>query len=406
MSARPSSGMQARVSAPREAAGRAEASAASVALGGGVAGPLGNNASNVSSRERARARRSVRYKLRDVARRFQRNVNAKKCGKVPVASIVEIRRRVDDGSAHYHGLVRCGAWHSCPVCSYQIATHRAKEVQQIADAHRATGGGLYLMTLTIPHDQGDRLAPLYQAVADSYRFVRSGASWKDMKARVGLVGEVRALEATVGSNGWYPHLHVLVFTARPLSPEQLDELRGYVYRRWCKKIEFYGYRTPTEEHGVTIVQSHRDDYVAKMGLGDELTRGNSKVGRSGSRTPLQVLSDLAETGEAEDAALYEEWCVAMHGARQLTWSRGLRERYAEVPDKSDQQIVDGDSEQDEVVVGVISSIVWRRLIAVRPVAASEILDCAECDGANGITDYVASTLRVLRAGRWPSKPGG
>jgi hypothetical protein len=52
--------------------------------------------------------------------------------------------------------------------------HRAAEVRRIGDAHRAAGGALYLLTLTLPHDQGDRLEPLYHAVSDSYRYVRSG----------------------------------------------------------------------------------------------------------------------------------------------------------------------------------------------------------------------------------------
>lgn len=89
------------------------------------------------------------------------------------------------------------------------------------------------MTFTLPHDRGDSLERLYHAVADSYRCVRSGASWYEEKERIAYVGEIRALEATVGTTGWHPHLHVLLFTARPLDTSELDELRAYYLPRWC-----------------------------------------------------------------------------------------------------------------------------------------------------------------------------
>ena len=150
------------------------------------------------------------------------------------------------------------------MCGWQIAAHRAEEVRAIADAHRQAGGALYLVTLTLPHDEGDRLEPLYVAVADAYRFVRGGSPWYRMKDAIGFVGEIRALEVTVGRNGWHPHLHVLLFTARLLSAEQLEQLRDFLYRRWCSRIELFGYRPPSPEHGVTVVESHRDDYLVSI----------------------------------------------------------------------------------------------------------------------------------------------
>ena len=384
--------------APREAAGRAIASEASVAASARAKpAPLGNNASNDSARELARACRSVRYGLRKVAWPLQRNVNARKCGRVPHAASVEIRLRVEDGSAHYHGLVRCGSWSACPVCSLQIAMHRAEEVRRIADAHRAAGGALYLVTLTLPHDQRDRLEPLYQAAADSYRYVRSGASWYEAKARVGYVGEIRALEATVGANGWHPHVHVLLFTSGPLDATQLDELRAYYHRRWSNRIERFGYRAPTEERGVSIVESHRDDYVAKMGLADELVKGVSKDGRSEeSRTPLQVLADFAETGEVADHDLWCEWVGAMHGARQLTWSRGLRERYDGMPEKTDAEIVAGEESNAEESVAMIAADMWRVIVRADANVMWQLLDAAETGGAGAVEALIENRVAALR----------
>jgi hypothetical protein len=383
--------------APREAAGRTVASGASETAfrRAEEARPLGNNANNVSARDAAAKCRSLRHRLREVARPFQRNVNARKCGRVPHAGSVEIRRRVEDGTAHYHGLVRCGSWHSCPLCGLQIAMHRAKEVRGVADAHRATGGGVYLLTLTLPHDQGDRLQPLYEAVADSYRFARSGAAWYRMKDAIGYVGEIRALEVTVGPHGWHPHLHVLLLTARPLTAEQLDEL-SYFHRRWSDRIVRFGYRAPSQEHGVTIVESHRDDYLAKMGLADELTMGAHKNGRDGSRTPLEVLAGFASTGDTVDLEVWREYTLAMHGARQLTWSRGLRERYAVETEKTDAEVVAGESDGAEEEIALIAPDTWQLLLRADRDVTWRLLDAAESGGADAVDLLIERTLAITR----------
>lgn len=384
--------------APREAGGRAVASEASAtAIARAKRAPLGNNASSDSAREAAAACRSVRFRLREVARPFQRNKNGGKCGRVPHAGSVEIRRRVEDGSAHYHGLIRCGSWSACPVCSVVIAMHRAAEVRRIADAHRAAGGAFYLVTLTLPHDQGDRLEPMYHAVADSYRYVRSGAMWYQAKARIAYVGEIRALEATVGANGWHPHLHVLLFTSRALSAAERDELRAYYLRRWCASVVRFGYRAPTAEHGVTIVESHRDEYVAKMGLADELAKGGSKDAHRASRTPLQVLADLAESGDSADLDLWREWVLSMHGARQLTWSRGLRERYAVDAEKSDAEVVAGESQGADEQIAVIAPDMWRTVVRVDAGLMWQLLDAAERGGADEVDALMRRRLGALLA---------
>ena len=332
------------------------------------------------------------YRLRETARRFHQNQNARKCGRVPHGGSVEIRRRLDDGKAHYHGLVRCGCWHSCPVCGWQIAMHRAEEVRQVADAHRAAGGAVYLVTFTLPHDLGDPLQPLYHAAVDAYRYVHTGTPWLRMREQVGYVGSVRALEATVGANGWHPHLHALVFTSQKLEPSQVEELRSFLYRRWSGRIVTYGFRAPTVERGVTIAESHVDEYLTKMGLGDELAKGVGKEGEGTSRTPLQVLAGFHLTGDEADLSLWREWGEAMHGARQLTWSRGLRERYAIAPELTDAEVVAGEPDAAEEEVAVIAPDTWHALVRVDPDVTWRLLDVAESGGREAVEKFVDDTL--------------
>jgi hypothetical protein len=274
--------------------------------------------------------------------------------------------------------------------------HRAEEVRRIATAHRATGGALYLVTLTLPHDQGDRLEPLRRAVADSFRYVRSGDAWLKKKKAIDYVGEVRALEVTVGAHGWHPHLHVLLFTARELTDAELADLRAYYLERWSRRVVKFGYRAPSAEYGVTVVESRRDDYLTKMGLADELAKGATKVGRGEGRTPFQVLADFADTGDVADLDRWREWTEGMHGARQLTWSVGLRERYTVEVEKTDTEVVaDGDGEAEEQVARV-SNDEWCLLVRADPDVIWQLLDLAERGGASAVEVFLAERMVLLR----------
>jgi hypothetical protein len=267
-----------------------------------------------------------------------------------------------------------------------IAAKRADEIKRAIDLHKSMGGATFMLTLTLPHDAGDRLKPMRRQVARAWRYVQTGAPWKRIKDRIGFVGSIRALEVTAGVNGWHPHLHILLFTETALVDQLRDEFIDFVYRRWSDAITRPNadsgkvYRAPDRKHGVTLTESHRDDYLAKLGLADEVTRSHTKRGRRpGHRTPLQILADIsdAKTRQARDVALWREYAAEMHGARQLTWSRGLRSRFsiADVPDE--QLAVDPEATEGTVSVAVaIEPADWDRLIAHDVGLQLRILDAA------------------------------
>lgn len=383
-------------SLPLTAGGPALPAPGSAQAGPPGGGPLGNNANSVSGqpggerdardhRTRRRGYRALRYRLRHVGQAVARpNSNVSKCGRVRVKAWgVEVRRRAD-GSAYFAGVVRCASVWECPVCSARVTTHRAQELRFHVAAHRATGGACYLLTLTTPHDQGDALKPLRQAVSDAWRFVCSGRGWGEWKTQIGYVGSVRSAEATVGPNGWHPHLHVLVFTKGLLSADQQQAFEGFVYERWCKAIQRRGYRKPSAEYGVRLTESHQDDYIAKLGLADEVASGAFKTGRDGRRAPLVVLADYDRAKHPRDLALWKEWCEGMRGARQLTWSKGLRERYATERELSDREVVDAEEREPAKVVTVVDAEMWDELVANRPELQARVLNAAEDYGERGV----------------------
>ena len=290
----------------------------------------------------------MREYLRKSGRSLTFHANVGKCGRTRYREKSVALCVGKHGSAFFSGLVRCGSAWECPVCMHSIAAGRADEIRTLLEKHRSAKGAAYMLTCTLPHDQGDELRPMRRHVARAWQFVQSGAPWKRWKKRIGFFGSVRALEVTSGSSGWHPHLHILILTESKLRDRTREEFVAFVLARWKKAITRPNkdngaqYREPTLEHGVTLTESHRDDYIAKLGLADEVVNGTLKSGRHGGRTPLQILHDItfgvgSELEQRRSVQLWLEYADEMFGARQLTWSKGLREAYA-IPEQTELEL--------------------------------------------------------------------
>jgi hypothetical protein len=364
--------------------------------------------------------RRLRYGMRAAAQDLSDVRSVCSCGRIRAkifgSSTTAIDVVVGAGGAHYTGLVRCGSVWCCPVCMYRICRERAEEVRSLVMRHRATGGGVYMLTLTLPHDALDDLRPMRRHVSWAWSRVQGGAVYRRMKQRLGIVGTVRAMEVTNGPSGWHPHLHILILTEKKLEHPASGKLGGdaeayktMISRRWARYITTRNketgkaYRPPSRDHGVSFVASHRDEYIAKLGLADELTRGSWKHAKelAGYRTPLQVLRDVAgakATGAdpvKRDVALWREYAAEMRGARQLTWSRGLRKRYELGDEQTDLELADREEGDTGVVVYSIESHVWDRYLRNNWSARAQLLAAAESGGIDGVL-AVLDGLRGLQ----------
>lgn len=95
---------------------------------------------------------------------------------------------------------------------------------------------------------------------------------------------------------------------------------------------------PSEEHAVhaeLCETGAAGRYLAKLGL--ELTGAFSKRAAGRSFTHWQLARAVAD-GEQWAAPLWREHSAAMLGARQLTWSPGLRARLGLQPERPDECI--------------------------------------------------------------------
>jgi Replication protein len=289
------------------------------------------------------------------------------CGAVPVGDRVEMR--IKDGSAYYSGLETCGNVWLCPVCSAKIHHRRAAELRDALATWEANGHAASLVTITVPHDLEDPLTRLLDAQKDAWKHVTQGAAWQRLKRKLRIAGHIIALEFTWGDeNGWHPHYHVLLVHDQDLDAADIAQLHRHIHNRVTSSCRDHGLRRPDQLHAVRIdpnvSATAAGAYVAKGGQwtpAEEMTRGDLKTGRTGSRTPFQLLADYYQTGDSRDSDLWQELSQVTRGLAAVRWSRGLR---AAMLGTRDDERTDEELAADDVGGEVLASIqapVWSRI---------------------------------------------
>tara|TARA_R110002110_G_scaffold1531_9_gene6861 strand:- start:8547 stop:9779 length:1233 start_codon:yes stop_codon:yes gene_type:complete len=263
-----------------------------------------------------------------------------------------------EGGAHFRGVETCGSIWRCAVCASKIAHRRSLEVTELCDAHMEAGGGLYMATLTLRHRSFDGAVGLRHMVTKAWEKTQQGNAWVSLKADLGIIGTVRALEVTHGGNGWHPHLHVLFFAGKKLTDARLAALTDRLWARWesavvrvggsCSREAFHMREASTGKAGA--------QYVAKWGAGQEIAKGAHKdaAGRS--------VWNLVEASEHDPDAgrLFVEYAKAFKGARHLTYARGLREWYGLRDAKEDDELALEGYEDGEIIDKATGEIITRQ----------------------------------------------
>lgn len=280
------------------------------------------------------------------------------CGKPLGPSDVLVNARSDIGRATIANVQTCGCIWTCPECMWRYRTRIAAEVHQAVEAHAGAGGGFYLVTLTIPHKRDDGLEEMLDLISEGWRTIASHRRWKDLRKALEYLGYVKALEITHGVvNGWHPHSHMLLFCGGGATAEMAEEVRRTILELWSSFLARKGWPLPDSTHGVDVKPVGKDwqtdaaAYVAKItggldGLAEEVSRLDSKDGRRGSVTPLQLLED--ERGYR----LWAEYARATKGRRAVWFSRGLRERLGMGPQAPDAEVVEAEAAAGEPIAEV------------------------------------------------------
>jgi hypothetical protein len=332
--------------------------------------------------------------------------------------------------ANFGGVAYCSSMWGCPACSAVIRQRRADELERgvVPFLSRDQGGGGLLLTLTIPHTFDDSLETTFATVRDGWAFLRRSRAVKDVWARIGVVGYVKAVEITHGRNGWHPHLHVLVLTEGRLSAAQVADFSGVVEAGWIAGATPPGRSAPSAEFGVNVRPLHVRgrfqggelvQYLAKVQDGDglarpptlEMTRGDLKTGRKSSRTPFELLAQLREARLAGQTGrlrrllrLWGEYESTTKGRHGIIWSRGLKARLG-VDEKDDATLVDESVNEGAEPVLQLDPFAW--LAVVRAGARAQVLELAETQDVGAVWRYVAELLDAERAAimaAWEPEP--
>ena len=344
---------------------RARPSIATVAPLGKIAGSVSTDA-NVGFSDRGRvvslsderAKRDAaveRYRLKEALRPIQIRRPAR-CGKRRVAASVQVQRASDQKTIGLSGTVTCGSPWSCPTCACRMYTRRAADIRQACEQWAGPleirgDGSLSLLTLTVRHALGEDLGDVRRTLTNAWRRLFQGRAGMQLRRALGIKHHVRALEVTHGANGWHPHLHVLVFHGRCPEPGALS----FLQERWRAVVTAIApSAAPDLLHGADLRPSHRTDYVAKLGL--EVASILAKRGKRGSRSPWQI-ADAARRGDVDARRLWVDYTEAMHGARQLTWSRNGRRALGLCGRDTDGEAVE---EPPSMLLAVFPGAVWDR----------------------------------------------
>lgn len=231
----------------------------------------------------------------------------------------------DKHTAFASGLIPCSLVWSCAVCAAKITERRRAELVEALDRAKARGMTVIMQTLTARHSKHDLPLDMCARFLRALRLFHNRKVWRKWAKAAGVAGTVRALEYTVGEAGPHVHLHILLFCEK--TPHQtIFNSCGELLPAWIEACIDAGLDEPNE-HGLDLTAADRDiaGYVTKWGVDLEMTKAHTKHGRSGGRTPTDLLR-ASKSGDEEASRQYLAYAHAFHGRRQLVWSGPAKER--------------------------------------------------------------------------------
>ena len=285
------------------------------------------------------------------------------------AEAVTITRR-ESGAIGVGGVFRCDSAWLCPSCAPRQTLDRQARVKEAVSALYQQDGTAVMVTLTVQHRAGDRLADLKRIVQIAGRKARQGAPWARMQRRAGVIGVLVAPEVTHGRHGWHFHLHLLVLCLAQ-SPSTAADAGEFLIQRYMQYVEAEGATAQRLGQDVQVATSPENaaEYVAK-GLAWELAGRSGKVSRSAKgRTPFEIAAS-AMIGHSRDYALWREYAETMAGTRSCVVTAAMAEQLGIEPaDDSAQDEGEQELAADGVEVGILSPGTWNGLMRLGQAAA-------------------------------------
>jgi hypothetical protein len=374
--------------------------------------------------EKINSARRERYKLMDISAKTLLsfhgskklvNVNGHeinhrtcKCHRVALTPTTQILKSEDNNKAFFGGVMQCASVWTCPVCAAKINERKASDMRDAFKKAPDLGFKCHLVTFTAPHTAGDTIEELStnmrEALAAFWR-ERQIAKWKKTRS---IVGNIRAFEIRHGDNGWHPHFHLIVF-----SKDSIADDKELLLEKWQRVCLRSGLDQPNE-YGLDIQDgSKAGEYICKFGsdgevleradgkdvswdAADEMTKGHTKKGKSGSLSPWDILRKIDES-PVEEAnkyrGLFLHYARALKGVSQLKWSRGLRSLFDQDKEKTDEEIL-SEQEDSAKLICHLEREEWNFLIQNKMRAT--ILELTENGGVEAVARFLYESFYLKK----------
>lgn len=361
-------------------------------------------------------RRDERMRLRAVLWQDSTHRGMRSCGIVrivkggaaPDAPSGVTLRRTSGGIPYMTGTQTCGKL-DCPVCGPKIWAERGTTVDEILRKALEQGCGIYSGLCTVPHVRAHSLLSTRTLLRDSFRALWTGGAATRLKKRFGVIGLIRVWDGTFGRNGWHPHIHYLLVTERPLSPEEASDLQRVLFERWAYEVTSRGRDNPRESlcqlnpvlDGSEPTRTAR--YLTKAAT-FELTRHDLKSAKDGHLSPFEILDLYERYGDEDLLSLWHEWERGMHTVRRYFCSPTLKKRF-DIVERTDEDIAADETLDEDDGSGVeLTNEQWRRLQSNRDKYGYILSVCATHGPAQAARLIDELPLREERD-TGPSPPG-
>ena len=304
-------------------------------------------------------------------------------------------------------LITCKSAWSCPVCSAVSSHVRSLDVSSYLRTWTSAGHSASFVTLTIQHKAGESAQAVQKRLAKAFRAFQSGRGYEAYRDAFDVASILRVTEATHShSNGWHFHLHCVFFHDGSVDRKTFIEA---TWKRWENSVKLAGGYASRDafDVGRTYSDSGLAKYLTK--LGNEMSMGSLKTGKTTSRTPFSILADLRakypsnhptctcvrRTGvdgvvtfvRSCDLCLWTEWEAASKGKRMIGFSHKsvLFDLLADV----EADVTEAEIEAlhlDNVLIAVLPQGTVSQLR--RDHSLPTLIDIAETHGADAVYTYL------------------
>jgi hypothetical protein len=305
--------------------------------------------------------------------------------------------------AYFGNVQRCGGIWDCKICAKKITEQRRKE---LAFANNHWKKGVVLQTFDYSEYPDNFFGPIRPnweyvkghtyliTLTNSHNAGHSLLSQREGQKKAMKRFHITNYEVTFGKNGWHPHHHILVFSDKELSISVFSSLRNELAEHWINCCRLSKLPLPNMEHGLDLADgTYADQYIGKWGVEHEMTKGHIKKGKEGGLTPFDLLQlsfeDELVFGR-KPGQLFKEYAAAFKGARQLMWSRGLKDVFG-LRDVSDDEIMDKVTDE-EIKLNEVEDLVFRLLLKYKKYVEFLIAVEEEQKGVAGAVQLLVDQL--------------